>query len=76
MKPIVEEKSEPTKYDKFIEQTENKPKNEFKIGQTVLHPKFGVGKILKFEDKFVDIDFDKLGIKTLLLDIAPLKILK
>lgn len=78
IKQEITEKREPTKYEQYLQQqSENgKPSTEFKEGQTVLHPKFGVGKIKQINENLVDIDFDKLGVKTLLLDIAPLKVLK
>jgi DNA helicase-2/ATP-dependent DNA helicase PcrA len=66
----------PTKYEEYMEDNMKNQPNNYKIGQTVLHPKFGIGKIIKLSGNFGDIDFDKLGIKTLLLDISPLKILK
>ena len=52
--------------------------NKFKINQIVGHPKFGVGTIINISSdyKLADIDFGKLGIKTLMLEIAPLKIIK
>lgn len=72
------ERYEPTKYEQYLrnqKENENKIAVNFKEGQSVFHPKFGVGKIIKISQNFVDVDFDKLGVKTLLLDIAPLKIL-
>lgn len=57
-----------------------KPKEKLKffVGQTVLHIKFGIGVILSIdeEERTADIDFNKIGTKTLMLDIAPLKIIK
>ena len=71
------EEREPTMYEKYMqEQNDKKTGNEYKEGQSVLHAKFGIGKIIKISGKFIDIEFDKLGVKTLLLDIAPLKIIK
>lgn len=64
-----------TKYEEFAE----KKKNEtiFEVGQTVLHPKFGVGKIISIDGgKFADIDFGKLGKKSIMLEISPLKVIK
>ena len=51
---------------------------KYSKGQVVGHPKFGVGTILSItpDGKMADIDFGSLGKKTLMLDIAPLKILK
>lgn len=50
---------------------------KFKEGQVVGHPKFGVGTITAITDngKMADIDFGALGKKTLILEIAPLKII-
>ena len=60
---------------------EEKPKVDTSIyaeGQMVLHTKFGVGTILKIDPsgKVADIDFSGIGVKTLMLEIAPLKIIK
>ena len=64
-----------TKFDEYAEKKKNDTK--FEVGQTVLHPKFGVGKILSIDGgKFADIDFGKLGIKSIMLEISPLKVLK
>ncbi|MDD4251431.1 MAG: UvrD-helicase domain-containing protein [Candidatus ainarchaeum sp.] len=51
--------------------------SKFKIGVNVLHIKFGVGKIIDvdLESKTADIDFNGIGVKTLMLEIAPLKII-
>ncbi len=59
---------------------EEKPKKDtsiYKKGQVVNHPKFGRGTILDIVDDGVcaDIDFEKFGKKTLILEIAPLEIL-
>jgi DNA helicase-2/ATP-dependent DNA helicase PcrA len=51
----------------------------YKVGVKVLHAKFGVGTIVKVDggdNSYVSIDFGKLGVKTLSLNIAPLQILK
>ncbi|MDD4815688.1 MAG: UvrD-helicase domain-containing protein [Clostridia bacterium] len=63
-------------YNQFLNQ--NKPKidiNLYHKGDSVLHTKFGIGKILDidFESKTADIDFNDIGVKTLMLEIAPLK---
>ena len=64
-----------TKFDEYAEKKKNDTK--FEVGQTVLHPKFGVGKILSIDGgKFADIDFSKMGIKSIMLEISPLKVLK
>ena len=51
---------------------------KYAVGQVVGHPKFGVGTILSIASggKTADIDFGALGKKTLMLEIAPLKIIK
>ena len=52
--------------------------SKYKVGQIVGHTKFGVGTIISIGDggKTADIDFGGLGKKTLMLEIAPLKIIK
>jgi len=66
-----------TKFDEYVENKKPKTENNFEIGQTVLHPKFGVGKIISLDGgKFADIDFGKIGIKSIMLEISPLKVLK
>lgn len=51
---------------------------KYKVGQVVGHTKFGVGTIVAISDggKMADINFGAIGTKTLMLDIAPLKIIK
>jgi DNA helicase-2/ATP-dependent DNA helicase PcrA len=50
-----------------------------KVGALVLYPKFGTGNVIKIEgmgdNKFVTIDFKTVGVKTLSLSFAPLKVL-
>lgn len=52
--------------------------SKYAVNQVVGHPKFGVGTILKIsqDGKTADIDFGAIGKKTLMLEIAPLKIIK
>lgn len=63
----------------FMEnKTETVAKNrdiKYQVGQTVCHKRFGKGKILSidFEERTGDIDFEGVGVKTLMLDIAPLE---
>lgn len=73
----VKIEKQPTKYEEFIQSQKKEGQNResYIIGQTVLHPKFGIGKVNKISDDFIDVNFDKLGIKTLLIDLAPLKAL-
>ncbi len=64
-----------TKYEEYIEKTDKTVKN-YNEGQIVSHPKFGNGKVLKSDEMFVEIEFEKLGIKTLVKEIAPLEIIE
>ena len=50
----------------------------YKVGQMVLHTKFGIGTIqsITADGKCADIAFNGIGTKTLLPEIAPLKIIK
>ena len=61
-----------------IADTKSEPKAplKFKPGQTVVHTRFGKGKLLEvdYEERTGDIDFESVGVKTLMLDIAPLTI--
>ncbi len=54
--------------------------SDYKIGVTVFHSKFGVGKIIEIErngdNTYAVCQFDTIGVKKLALDFAPLKILK
>ncbi len=51
---------------------------KYKPGQMVEHPKFGKGEIKSISDDGLvgDIAFEGFGIKSLMLEIAPLKILE
>lgn len=54
--------------------------SEYKVGELVLHPKFGVGTIIKTEligdNSYVSVDFKGIGVKVLSLSFAPLQLLK
>lgn len=66
-----------TKFDEYVESRKSKVECNFEVGQTVLHPKFGVGKIISIDGgKFADIDFGMIGKKSIMLEISPLKVLK
>lgn len=66
-----------TKFDEYVESRKPKLECKFEVGQTVLHPKFGVGKIISIDGgKFADINFGKIGVKSIMLEISPLKVLK
>ena len=64
---------------KFYEEEDKKTENvgKYKKGQKVSHPKFGNGEILDIVDdgQCAYIKFENFGVKTLILEIAPLKIL-
>ena len=51
--------------------------SKYKVGQIVQHPKFGKGEIKSIGDggKTADINFDGIGVKTLMLEIAKLTII-
>lgn len=55
-------------------------KKEFEVGSMVLHPKFGIGNIVKIDgmgdNKSVTVNFKTVGVKTLILSFAPLKFIK
>lgn len=61
-----------TKYEEYIS-SNPKPEKHFASGNKVSHPKFGVGVVKSVDGQFIDIDFGKLGVKTLLTEIAPLQ---
>ncbi|MBQ3495006.1 MAG: UvrD-helicase domain-containing protein [Clostridia bacterium] len=65
-----------TRFDDEPEQETN-ANNKYKIGQKVNHPKFGFGEIVDIVDngQCADIVFEAFGKKTLILEIAPLKII-
>ena len=65
-------KQEKTKYEEYVS-ANPKPAKNFEIGDKVSHPKFGVGIVQKIDGQFIDIEFGKLGVKTLLTEIAPLE---
>jgi DNA helicase-2/ATP-dependent DNA helicase PcrA len=47
---------------------------DFTIGERVLHAKFGIGEVLNnVEEGLIIVDFGHWGIKTLRIDIAPLR---
>ena len=46
---------------------------ELEIGDTVEHAMFGRGKVLGIEEDDVQVSFDRVGIKRLNLNFAPLK---
>lgn len=60
---------------------EEKPKidtKKYEAGQLVEHPKFGRGKIMAISSDYLvgDINFEGFGMKSLMLEIAPLKIVE
>ena len=54
--------------------------SEYKINSKVFHPKFGVGTIVAMENVdgsvYVSCQFDKIGVKKLSLEFAPIKLMK
>jgi DNA helicase-2/ATP-dependent DNA helicase PcrA len=73
----------PSRFTKLSQAKKNEQTEfdtEFIVGLEVLHQKFGRGDILSIEEegdnRKVEIEFDKEGIKKLLLKFAKLKILK
>lgn len=65
----------------MISKEEKKPLKDvsiYKLGQIVSHPRFGEGEIVEIsEDGLVgDIIFEDFGKKSLMLDLAPLEIVK
>ncbi len=64
---------------KYVGVEQEKPlidTSKYKIGQIVVHPKFGTGEIISIGDggKTGDINFEGVGVKTLMLEIASLEI--
>ena len=65
----------------MISKEEKKPLKDvsiYKLGQIVSHPRFGEGEIVEIsEDGLVgDIIFEDFGKKSLMLELAPLEIIK
>jgi len=79
------EKFKPATFDSYMTHIKTEPAKEekvdpqMKVGALVLHPKFGTGNVIKLEGTgdniFVTIDFKTVGVKTLSLSFAPIKIL-
>lgn len=84
------EKFKPATFDNFMTHIKTEPKveekqsspsgsKEMKVGALVLHPKFGTGNVIKLEktgdNTFVTVDFKTVGVKTLSLSFAPLKVI-
>ncbi len=68
----------PASFINSTTQESNVDVSVYDVNQVVGHPKFGVGTIVSIsaDRKTADIDFGALGKKTLMLEIAPLKIIK
>ncbi len=62
----------------FISKAQQKKKEtpNLSVGDSVKHPRFGVGKVIKLEnfgsDQYALIDFDDVGVKQLAIKFAPL----
>ena len=54
-------------------------KKGFEVGKKVNHAKYGVGTIVSItgtgSSKVINVEFESLGIKSLLLDFAPITLL-
>lgn len=66
-------------HDAFVKK-EEKPRIDvsiYKVGQSVEHPRYGVGQIVQITDDGLvgDIIFEDFGKKSLMLELAPLTIL-
>lgn len=59
-------------------ETPKKDLSIYRVGQNVIHTRFGAGKIISVDlvDRCADINFEDFGTKTLMLDIAPLEIVR
>lgn len=59
-------------------ETKKKDLSIYRVGQNVIHTRFGAGKIISMDlvDRCADIYFEDFGTKTLMLDIAPLEIVR
>lgn len=66
------------KMEEKTPQKAEKDVSKYRVGQVVEHPKFGQGQIVNISsDKLVgDIEFEDFGKKSLMLNIADLKILE
>ena len=66
--------------DELIDMSDDFNFADYQVGVMVSHVKFGIGTIIKVENigdnSFVSVDFGSIGVKTLSLAFAPLKILK
>lgn len=83
------EKFKPATFDSYMNHIKTEPKSdsksddkvspEMKVGALVLHPKFGTGNVINItgsgDNKCVTVDFKSVGVKTLVLSFAPLKVL-
>jgi DNA helicase-2/ATP-dependent DNA helicase PcrA len=61
--------------EKAESKKEKKDISVYQAGQTVEHTRFGKGKILSVSGDEAQIKFDAVGMKTLILSLAPLTIL-
>lgn len=55
---------------------QSKDTSVFKVGMTVEHSRFGQGKIIAIMGENAKIEFDKLGVKTFNLRLAPIKVVE
>lgn len=58
---------------------EEKPQKDiskYRVGQKVEHTRYGLGTIIQINGKDADIKFESVGLKTLILTLAPLEIVE
>ena len=76
MNPYHSEKNTVVKKEKFSQQSA--PSSQWRIGQNVQHAKFGLGVIVNYEgsgsDARVQVNFNRVGTKWLLLEYAKLAV--
>src|SRR5690606_28183055 len=76
-RPVVNSEALKPKADKFSAKVD---KSGISIGTKVNHKKWGQGTIVqlkdKNEDKEIVVAFDSVGLKKLLLSLAPIEIIK
>lgn len=76
-----EKKFDFTRFFKKEKNEEEKPRIDvsiYKVGQSVEHPRYGIGEIVEISDDGLvgDIVFEDFGKKSLMLELAPLKIIE
>ncbi len=57
---------------KISEKPKSSVSTNYGVGDTVLHKKFGEGKVLDISKDSVKVEFSEVGVKTLLIEYANL----